>query len=32
MRRTPHARTVQPYTIGPSGLVVDSKAVDFGSG
>ena len=31
MRRTPHARTVQPYTIGPSGIVVDAKAVDFGS-
>ncbi|MGP8077954.1 MAG: RAD55 family ATPase [Thermoplasmata archaeon] len=31
MRRTPHARTVQPYVIGPSGLVVDAKAVDFSS-
>ncbi len=30
MRRTAHARTVQPYSIGPSGLVVDAKAVDFG--
>jgi circadian clock protein KaiC len=31
MRRTAHARTVQPYTIGPNGLVVDAKAVDFGA-
>jgi circadian clock protein KaiC len=31
MRRTAHARTVQPYSIGPSGLVVDAKAVDFGA-
>jgi circadian clock protein KaiC len=31
MRRTAHARTVQPYVIGPGGLVVDAKAVDFGS-
>ncbi|HTP55882.1 MAG TPA: ATPase domain-containing protein [Thermoplasmata archaeon] len=31
MRRTAHARTVQPYVIGPSGLVVDAKAVDFDS-
>jgi circadian clock protein KaiC len=30
MRRTSHARTVQPYSIGPNGLVVDAKAVDFG--
>jgi len=30
MRRTPHARTVQPYSIGASGLLVDAKAVDFG--
>ena len=30
MRRTAHARTVQPYSIGPSGLLVDAKAVDFG--
>ncbi len=30
MRRTAHVRTVQPYVIGPSGLVVDAKAVDFG--
>jgi circadian clock protein KaiC len=30
MRRTAHARTVQPYIIGPSGLVVDAKAVDLG--
>ena len=32
MRRTSHARTVQPYVIGPHGLVVDAKAVDFGGG
>ncbi len=32
MRRTAHARTVQPYSIGPAGLVVDAKAVDFGAG
>jgi circadian clock protein KaiC len=31
MRRTAHARTVQPYSIGPSGLRVDAKAVDFSS-
>lgn len=31
MRRTAHARTVQPYVIGPKGLVVDAKAVDFNS-
>jgi len=31
MRRTAHARTVQPYVIGPNGLVVDAKAVDFDS-
>jgi circadian clock protein KaiC len=31
MRRTPHARTVQPYAIGPAGIVVDAKAVDFSS-
>ncbi len=30
MRRTAHVRTVQPYLIGPSGLAVDAKAVDFG--
>ncbi len=30
MRRTPHVRTVQPYTIGPTGLSVDAKAVDLG--
>jgi circadian clock protein KaiC len=30
MRRTAHARTVQPYTIGPRGITVDAKAVDFG--
>ncbi|MCI4372386.1 MAG: KaiC domain-containing protein [Thermoplasmata archaeon] len=30
MRRTAHVRTVQPYSIGPNGLVVDAKAVDFG--
>lgn len=31
MRRTAHARSVQPYTITQSGLRVDSKAVDFGN-
>jgi circadian clock protein KaiC len=31
MRRTAHARTVQPYSIGPTGIAVDSKAVDFGA-
>ena len=30
MRRTAHVRTVQPYAIGPNGLTVDAKAVDFG--
>ncbi len=30
MRRTAHARTVQPYTIGSRGITVDAKAVDFG--
>lgn len=30
MRRTPHARTVQPYAIGANGLSVDAKAVDLG--
>jgi KaiC domain protein len=30
MRRTPHARSVQPYSIGPDGLAVDAKAVDLG--
>jgi circadian clock protein KaiC len=30
MRRTAHARTSQPYTIGPTGLAVDAKAVDLG--
>ena len=32
MRRTAHARTVQPYWIGNGGISVDSKAVDFGGG
>ncbi|MCI4320919.1 MAG: AAA family ATPase [Thermoplasmata archaeon] len=32
MRRTAHARTVQPYQIGAGGITVDSKAVDFGRG
>ncbi|HXQ94568.1 MAG TPA: ATPase domain-containing protein [Thermoplasmata archaeon] len=32
MRRTAHARTVQPYQIGPGGITVDAKAVDFGRG
>ena len=31
MRRTAHARSVQPYTITQSGLRVDAKAVDFGN-
>ena len=31
MRRTAHARTVQPYAIGANGLTVNAKAVDFGS-
>jgi KaiC domain protein len=31
MRRTAHARTVQPYVIGASGLVVDAKAIDLGA-
>ena len=30
MRRTAHVRTVQPYVIGPNGITVDAKAVDFG--
>lgn len=30
MRRTNHVRSFQPYTIGPTGLVVDAKAVDLG--
>ncbi|MCI4340054.1 MAG: KaiC domain-containing protein [Thermoplasmata archaeon] len=30
MRRTAHARSVQPYQIGPQGITVDAKAVDFG--
>ena len=30
MRRTAHARSVQPYAFGPSGITVDAKAVDFG--
>jgi KaiC domain protein len=30
MRRTAHQRSVQPYVIGPTGLSVDAKAVDFG--
>lgn len=32
MRRTAHTRSVQPYVIGSSGVVVDAKAVDFGRG
>ncbi|HTT74304.1 MAG TPA: ATPase domain-containing protein [Thermoplasmata archaeon] len=31
MRRTAHARSVQPYAIGAAGLAVDAKAVDFGA-
>ncbi len=30
MRRTSHARSVQPYAIGPNGIAVDAKAVDLG--
>lgn len=30
MRRTAHARSVQPYAITPTGVVVDAKAVDLG--
>ncbi|HEV2316846.1 MAG TPA: ATPase domain-containing protein [Thermoplasmata archaeon] len=30
MRRTAHQRSVQPYVIGPNGISVDAKAVDFG--
>jgi len=30
MRRTAHVRSVQPYAIGPNGITVDAKAVDFG--
>jgi len=30
MRRTAHVRSVQPYSIGPAGISVDAKAVDFG--
>jgi KaiC domain protein len=30
MRRTSHARSVQPYAIGAAGISVDAKAVDFG--
>ncbi len=30
MRRTAHLRSVQPYVIGPHGLVLDARAVDFG--
>jgi len=30
MRRTVHARTRQPYTIGSRGIEVDAKAVDLG--
>ncbi len=29
MRRTAHARSFQPYSIGAGGLTVDAKAVDF---
>lgn len=31
MRRTAHQRTRQPYVIGPRGIEVDAKAVDFGA-
>jgi circadian clock protein KaiC len=30
MRRTGHARTPQPYTIGARGISVDAKAIDLG--
>ncbi|MDE1819800.1 MAG: AAA family ATPase [Euryarchaeota archaeon] len=30
MRRTGHVRTRQPYKIGPRGIEVDARAVDFG--
>lgn len=30
MRRTAHARSVQPYRIGAQGITVDAQAVDFG--
>lgn len=30
MRRSAHARSVQPYAIGAKGLTVDAKAIDFG--
>lgn len=30
MRRTVHQRSFQPYTIGPQGITVDSRAIDFG--
>ena len=32
MRRTEHARSVQPYRIGAQGISVDAQAVDFGRG
>jgi|SRR5580658_7067248 circadian clock protein KaiC len=32
MRRTAHARGLQPYAIGPTGIVVDAKAIDFSRG
>ncbi len=30
MRRTPHVRTVQPYSITANGIQVDARAVDLG--
>src|SRR5580693_1694129 len=30
MRRTSHARSLQPYQIGAKGITVDARAVDFG--
>ncbi|MCI4335960.1 MAG: KaiC domain-containing protein [Thermoplasmata archaeon] len=30
MRRTAHARSVQPYVISAKGIAVDAKAIDFG--
>jgi KaiC/GvpD/RAD55 family RecA-like ATPase len=32
MRRSSHTRSVQPYTIGSTGIAVDAKAIDFGRG
>jgi KaiC/GvpD/RAD55 family RecA-like ATPase len=32
MRRTDHARSVQPYWIRADGIEVDAQAIDFGPG